>query len=359
MTYLDGLAASLFVQCMSMEKSSCLCQAGQPCLDTRAAFPGTGFQVTSLMMSMSRLDRYKTQTATHLTPIATGYIPISRRYIRLILTMTATQPPYQATNFDNPTPNFNSYSLSSTPGTTTTPADTTVGKEASTADPHTGPAPTTAGPHHHDIANRLDPRVDSDLNDRAQYAPGTTVSGNVHPGTTVCVSNPESSNGGPHSSALYNKLDPRVDSKTGNMTTKTTNQTGTGSARAPTDTTGAGLAHGSSTSSVGAPGVQDTRSQYDPHGTGYNPSTGSGYDPSAGYSGQDYRAGYAPSTVSKESGGYGDSLEPQESSTGSTKSSLSQKSDKIGKGLQSTLAGIHVSDDSILLSLKLVGSTDT
>lgn len=258
--------------------------------------------------------------------------------------MTTTQPPYQATNFDNPAPNLTSFALSSTPTSTTAPADTVVGKEASTADPNTGPAPTTAGPHHHDIANRLDPRVDSDLNDRAQYTPGTTVSGNVHPGTTKHVSNPKASNQGPHSSALFNKLDPRVDSKTGNMTTKTTNQSGTGSARAPTDTTGAGLAHGSSTSSAGAPGVQDVRNQYDPTGTGYNPSTGSGYNRSAGYSGQDYRAGYAPSTVDKDSGAYAGSKEPtREPSTGSTKSSTGQKSDKIGKGIQSTLAGIHVS----------------
>lgn len=244
--------------------------------------------------------------------------------------MTTTQPPYNTTN-------FNTNSLSTTPTTTTAPVCTPVGQEASTADPHTGPAPTTAGPHHTDMANRMDPRVDSNLNSRAQYAPGTTMSGNVHPGATQQVSNPESSNEGPHSSALYNKLDPRVDSKTGNMTTKTTNHGGSGASRAPTDTTGAGLAHGSSTGAPGALGVQDTtRSQYDPTGTGYNPSTGSGYNrSSAGFSGQDYRADYAPSTVNKESEG-------STASKGSS-GSMSSKGDKIGKGLQSTIAGIHVS----------------
>lgn len=106
------------------------------------------------------------------------------------------------------------------------------------------------------MLNKLDPRVDSDLNDRAQYAPGLTVSGNVHPGTTQTVSNPNSSNKGPHDSRLMNVLDPRVDSNTGNMTTKTTNRTNAGSARGPTDTsgTGAGAPETSSVAAGGYPG---------------------------------------------------------------------------------------------------------
>lgn len=261
--------------------------------------------------------------------------------------MAATQPPYYTTNFDT-------YSLSTTPNstTTTTPAGTTVGQEATTADPHTGPAPSTAGPHHSNMANRLDPRIDSNLDNRAQYAPGTTLSGNVHPGTTQHVSNPDSSNNGPHSSSLYNKLDPRVDSKTGNMTTKTTNRGGSGASRAPTDTTGAGLAHGSSTSSAGAPGVQDTsRSEYDPYGTGYNPATGSGYNTSSPeYSSgdaQDGRAVYAPSTVNKETTGSGaggttGTGSTETETTGAT-GSTQRKSDQVGHGIKSTIAGIHVS----------------
>ena len=265
-------------------------------------------------------------------------------YLVSLDNMTATQPPYYTTNFDT-------NSLSTTPTTTTVPVSSIVGQEATTADPHTGPAPTTAGPHHTDMANKLDPRVDSNLNNRAQYAPGTTLSGNVHPGATQQVTNTETSNEGPHSSALYNKLDPRVDSKTGNMTTKTTNHGGSGATRAPTDTTGAGVSHGSSTGAAGAPGVQDTtRSEYDPTGTGYNPSTGQGYSQSGGFSGQDYRGAYAPSTVDKGSGG---SLEPTDSK-GSTGSS-GRTSDKLGKGLQSTIAGIHVSYSP----LKLVDRIDS
>ncbi|KAJ5599939.1 hypothetical protein N7450_001006 [Penicillium hetheringtonii] len=45
-----------------------------------------------------------------------------------------------------------------------------------------------------------------------------------------------------------------------------------------TDTSGAGLAHGSSTGAPGIPtGVQDQRAQYDPNTTGVNPSTGAAY----------------------------------------------------------------------------------
>ncbi|OJJ42925.1 hypothetical protein ASPZODRAFT_75313 [Penicilliopsis zonata CBS 506.65] len=80
---------------------------------------------------------------------------------------------------------------------------TKVGGVASLADPRTGPAPTTAGPHRSDLANKLDPRVDSDLNNRAQYAPGTTLSGNFHPGTTQQLPSPSSaSNYGPHEAIM-------------------------------------------------------------------------------------------------------------------------------------------------------------
>lgn len=61
-----------------------------------------------------------------------------------------------------------------------------------------GNAPTTAGPHSSDLANKADPRVDSDLD-------GSLTAGN----TTGAYDTT-----GPHSSSLLNKLDPRVDSNT-------------------------------------------------------------------------------------------------------------------------------------------------
>src|SRR5690606_18954192 len=53
---------------------------------------------------------------------------------------------------------------------------------------------TNAGPHSSNVANKLDPRVDSDRDNRGAHG--------THGST----------NAGPHSSNAANKLDPRVDS---------------------------------------------------------------------------------------------------------------------------------------------------
>ncbi|GIJ91499.1 hypothetical protein Asppvi_010465 [Aspergillus pseudoviridinutans] len=256
--------------------------------------------------------------------------------------MSTNQAPYQSSiGGYNQDPN------------STTPIGTNVNTAASTGDPFTGPASKSAGPHNSNIANTLDPRVDSDMNNRAQYAPGMTSSGNVHPGATQSYDNPYSSNAGPHSSSVMNKLDPRVDSQTGNTTTKTTNDTGTGAYRNPTDTSGvgagagagAGITQGSSTTSVGTPGVEDNRSRYDPNVSGYNPATGSGYSTTGGvghqpapgsssYDNQDYRAEYAPSTENKQytAGGHGRSA---------------TKGEEIGRGVRSAIAGVHGAGESL------------
>jgi hypothetical protein len=60
----------------------------------------------------------------------------------------------------------------------------------------TGATSTTHGPHNSNIANKLDPRVDSDADNRARHE----AIGGAH---------------GPHSSNLANKADPRVDSDRG------------------------------------------------------------------------------------------------------------------------------------------------
>jgi len=90
---------------------------------------------------------------------------------------------------------------------------------------------TTAGPHSSSLANKVDPRVDSDLDGSrnfgaatgntgaSAYGSNTTGTGytgsNTHTthgttGTTGGLSN--STNAGPHNSNLANKVDPRVDS---------------------------------------------------------------------------------------------------------------------------------------------------
>jgi len=59
-----------------------------------------------------------------------------------------------------------------------------------------------AGPHSSDIANKLDPRVDSDLDGRGQrHVAGET--------NATAGSSSAQNTAGPHSSDLLNKLDPR------------------------------------------------------------------------------------------------------------------------------------------------------
>ncbi|OKL62185.1 hypothetical protein UA08_02473 [Talaromyces atroroseus] len=200
----------------------------------------------------------------------------------------------------------------------------------------TGPAKQTAGPHQTDFANKLDPRVDSDLNNRAQYAPGTTTSTNVHPGATTDAANPAASNQGPHPSGIKNKLDPRVHSKTGEMTTKTTNGGGTGSRQEPVNpggarqstntaaTTGAnGVVGGSSTGAPALP-TRSSRSDYSREQSIYNPATGSGYTPRRQHeetaSGQQQQSGAAAS---------------------------GSKGEGIGQAIKGTFAGIHGAGESI------------
>jgi hypothetical protein len=89
-------------------------------------------------------------------------------------------------------------------------------KEAISHDKHDKPSHSTnAGPHDSNVANKLDPRVDSDRDGRAAY--GTAATGGttgVNTGNTYTQNQytSGSTNAGPHNSNLANKLDPRVDS---------------------------------------------------------------------------------------------------------------------------------------------------
>lgn len=76
------------------------------------------------------------------------------------------------------------------------------GQTGTTAGLNTG-STTTAGPHNSNIANKLDPRVDSDMDNRARH---DAMAGSSY-------GDPRSTDtAGPHSSNIANKLDPRVDS---------------------------------------------------------------------------------------------------------------------------------------------------
>jgi len=78
---------------------------------------------------------------------------------------------------------------------------------------HAGTAEGVAGHHNNKVANAADPRIDSDLD--GSRTVGTTHNAGVtggYTGTGTGITGSNSTNAGPHSSNLANKVDPRVDS---------------------------------------------------------------------------------------------------------------------------------------------------
>jgi len=160
---------------------------------------------------------------------------------------------------------------------------------------------TTAGPHDSNVANKLDPRVDSDRdgsstigNNSNTYGSSTGVGSNnatYNHSTTGSAAPPV------HNSALLNKLDPRV--PTGNTTTGT----GVGHHSAGTNVNGQGQFHKDIDSLDGTSGTGVTGNTYNttgngPHSssvankldprvdstTGMSNTTGAGYSTNGGYS---------------------------------------------------------------------------
>jgi hypothetical protein len=74
------------------------------------------------------------------------------------------------------------------------------------------PQTTTAGPHSSNLANKLDPRVDSDNDGSRNAGMAQTGQGATYNAST----GPASQTAGHHGSNLLNKLDPRVDSDASN-----------------------------------------------------------------------------------------------------------------------------------------------
>jgi hypothetical protein len=112
---------------------------------------------------------------------------------------------------------------------------------------------TNAGPHSSNVANKLDPRVDSDRDNShnlgaANYGPGgatnPNTTGGVHGGAYTQGTNAgnnynsTSTNAGPHSSNIANKLDPRVDSDRDNSHNLGAANYGPGGATNPNTTGG-------------------------------------------------------------------------------------------------------------------------
>jgi len=122
---------------------------------------------------------------------------------------------------------------------------------------------TTSGPHRSDMANKMDPRVDSDRDGSRTVGgtTGTTGYGGTH-GTGMTGTHGTHHTAGPHSSDTANKMDPRVDSD-----------------RDGSRTVGTGAGYGS-THTAGAGGIGGTHHTHGTHGThGTHSSTGPGPAP--------------------------------------------------------------------------------
>jgi hypothetical protein len=114
-----------------------------------------------------------------------------------------------------------------------------------TADPVFYSSNTTAGPHNSNIANKVDPRVDSDRDGSRTvggntYGTGTTGMGTTGYDTTNTGMTGTTGGHGPHNSKMANKIDPRVDSTTGMMNTGSGT---TGMGTTGMGTTGSGFTH--------------------------------------------------------------------------------------------------------------------
>ncbi|EHK97833.1 hypothetical protein M7I_6416 [Glarea lozoyensis 74030] len=135
-----------------------------------------------------------------------------------------------------------------------------------------GTSSSTAGPHSSNLANRADPRVDSDLDgSRTTGAPGgsatvigtTTARSFPLAGTSHSTGTGHSTTSGPHSSSLANKADPRVDSDNSRLgSTGLTGSTGTGYGNTGSSNTYGSSTHGTDHSRLGGAGLTS--------GTGYN-----------------------------------------------------------------------------------------
>lgn len=146
---------------------------------------------------------------------------------------------------------------------------------------HSTTGSTTAGPHRTDIGNKMDPKVDSDRDGSSRFMGSTGLPGsgthNTHTTTTSHgLGSSTHTTTGPHSSDLANKIDPRVDSDRdgSHMRGGTHASTGT-SHNLDSGITGHGLgagqysersaAYGSTTTGSGLTGTHNTSTNAGPH----------------------------------------------------------------------------------------------
>ncbi|KAJ5761233.1 hypothetical protein N7520_008389 [Penicillium odoratum] len=146
---------------------------------------------------------------------------------------------------------------------TSTAAPTTTGAAYGSTDNYDTSRSSNFGPHDSKLANKADPRVDSDLDGRAAYTSNAapTATGAAY-GSTNNYDSSRSSNYGPHDSNVGNAVDPRVDS---DLDSRGARNASTGySAAGPTS---AGTGYGSTGTNYGTANTYDSSrsSNYGPH----------------------------------------------------------------------------------------------
>ncbi|KFA76791.1 hypothetical protein S40288_09156, partial [Stachybotrys chartarum IBT 40288] len=146
--------------------------------------------------------------------------------------------------------------LTGSHGTTGTGLTGSHGTTGTTGYGSTGHSNTTA-PHSSNIANKLDPRVDNTYGSTGTH--GTTGTGltgsHGTTGTTGYGSTGHSTNVGPHSSNMANKVDPRVDSNLDGNRGLGSNTYGTTGTHGTTGT-GVGTTSSTGTHSAGMSGIK-------------------------------------------------------------------------------------------------------
>jgi len=156
-------------------------------------------------------------------------------------------------------------------GTTHTGHGTTGGFTGTGAGVTGTSGSTNAGPHNSNIVNKLDPTVDSDLDgsrnlgassgQRTAGYSGTNAGNNFGSNTGTSGGISSSTNAGPHDSNLANKVDPRVDSDL----SSTGNRHGASTTGGILGSSGTHATPGSGTAqNTAGPHNSDTLNKFDP-----------------------------------------------------------------------------------------------
>jgi len=179
---------------------------------------------------------------------------------------------------------------------------------------------TNAGPHNSNLMNAADPRVDSDRSQQGYgQTSGLTGSHNSHSTGGGYGTSTGSTNAGPHSSNLANKLDPRVDSdrdgqgklqsavpgstghNSGTGMGSHQQHTGVGGAYGTSGSTNAGP-HDSNLMNAADPRVDSDRSNYGNTSSGISGShqAGLGSHQQHGVTGGHQQGQYVPSDIARD-----------------------------------------------------------